>query len=188
MTLILYLIFAHLLADFVLQPNRLIAFKMRSFRGVLLHSAIHFALMTLFLAPVILQGYYWLLAVPFAISALHFFLDQIKVTHDKKHPSANKVIPFLLDQLLHLTVISAFFPLLNAQEITVPDNTFYRLYANPDLTIFLSLAILVTYTYDILRFQSLRSKNPKATLDLSRKEWAPRIIILLVIFFFSQII
>ncbi|MBI5754436.1 DUF3307 domain-containing protein, partial [Candidatus Peregrinibacteria bacterium] len=103
-----YLIFAHLLGDFIFQPNRLVLWKIKSKCGILTHVIVHFILNLLILSPFIWNGHYWVIAAAFLICFAHFWIDEIKISYDLKHDK--KVIPFLIDQLMHLlTILLVYF-------------------------------------------------------------------------------
>ena len=100
------LLLAHLLGDFVFQPTRWLihkeANKIRS--GYLyLHITIHFGLMMLILWDLS----FWKLALTITVS--HYLIDLAKLYGNQLF--GNQLIPFLIDQLLHLAVlfICAFY-------------------------------------------------------------------------------
>lgn len=96
--LLLRLIFAHLLADFALQSDRMC--EKKSHRGrkgilfLLLHSFIHAVLAYLFVA----QWEIW--QIPLVIFFTHLGMDWFKATHMKKDMPS-----FLIDQSVHLFII-----------------------------------------------------------------------------------
>ncbi|MFH1283970.1 MAG: DUF3307 domain-containing protein [Candidatus Peregrinibacteria bacterium] len=110
--ILVYLILAHLAGDFIFQPKSLVKWKMRSKKGLLVHVFIHFVIILLVLIPYLLKGFLWPLAVAFAISTTHFFIDLAKITYIKRHTSGPK--PFFLDQAAHLAVIFLIFILITA--------------------------------------------------------------------------
>ena len=98
--LIPHLLFAHMLADYVLQTNWLIVRKGQSWTGLALHGFIVFSMSIL-----VLPSYIALMFVPILILSLeHTFQDWVKIytgPRIKIHP----FIPYMLDQVLHYTVI-----------------------------------------------------------------------------------
>lgn len=102
-TMFYYLLLAHLLADYPLQPTWIVTNKNR--RGVvLLHALIHF-LISLFIvwffssASVTTIWPYLLI-----LAAVHLFIDLSKITLSRIRPDWVKV-PYLLDQLMHILSI-----------------------------------------------------------------------------------
>jgi len=100
MTLLLSLLFAHILADFVLQPASWVADKdTRSWRSskLYLHALTHGVVSWALLA---FAGRYWLGILLIVIS--HFVIDLIK---SKLQTENNKFRLLIMDQLLHVVVI-----------------------------------------------------------------------------------
>nr|PZN19560.1 MAG: hypothetical protein DIU80_21390 [Chloroflexota bacterium] len=98
---------AHLVADFVFQPYWLVERK-RYWHGLALHCGIVLACMlglglldraALQLWPAML-----------AITAIHFGADWWKVNHGHRIPGP-PIVPFLLDQVIHVATIAAVLPL-----------------------------------------------------------------------------
>lgn len=100
--LFLKLILAHLIGDFLLQPDRWVAQKRRKKQAsplLYLHIAVHA------LAMLILLGFalrYWIGIV--VIVATHYFIDLLKLHLENKR---NRARLFFLDQLAHFLVITA---------------------------------------------------------------------------------
>jgi len=158
-----HLILAHLIGDFILQPTRLVQWKMSSKVGILTHVAIHFFVMTIILTPFLINGYEWLILMIFAICFFHYWIDAAKINYDLKHDT--KVKPFIIDQLLHLlTIMIAYFFLANINW-TLPNETFYRIYSNVNIINFISLLVFITAVVDIYLFQKTREQNKKAKLN-----------------------
>ena len=94
------MILAHLVGDYVLQWDKLAAWKSRELKGVLAHCSIVFLVTLLFALPF---DRYWWQGVLF-ISAAHLFIDAIQLYVKLPVPALAR---FLLDQLAHFTVIFA---------------------------------------------------------------------------------
>ena len=175
-----YLILAHLLGDFVLQPNKLVLWKIKSKIGILVHALVHFCINILVLLPFIIKGAFWLIPSALFISVIHFSIDQTKINYDLKHDK--KVLPFLIDQLLHLlTILIAYF-FLGKIELNIPKTQFYEIYTNIRIVIFLSLIILATTVVEIYRFQKQRERNRNATLKLNSDKMLNRLIVLTLVY------
>ena len=97
--ILIKLIAAHLVGDFILQTDKLCADKFSNnrtvrYRALSVHALVHAALAYLFVA----QWNNW--AVPLIIGASHFLIDLVK-THFKR----KDLVGFLCDQLAHYCVI-----------------------------------------------------------------------------------
>ncbi len=101
--LIPHLLFAHMLADYILQTNWLIVRKSHSWEGLALHGFIVFCMSIL-----VLPAHIYLMFIPLLVMALiHTFQDWVKIytgPRIKIHP----FIPYMLDQVLHYTLIVIF--------------------------------------------------------------------------------
>lgn len=181
-----YLIFAHLLGDFIFQPNRLVLWKIKSKFGVLTHVFVHFLLNILVLLPFIINGHYWLIFTVFIICFAHFWIDQAKISYDLKHDK--KVMPFLIDQLMHLLTILLVYFFVQNTALTLPEGSFYSIYSDIRLVIFLSFLILCSSTIEIYHFQKIREKKHDATLKLNAKEMAMRITVFTLIYILFMVL
>lgn len=97
----LYLVLAHVVADFVLQPYELVKLKQRPI-GLWIHSAIHGLLVALVLIP--LSPRWWLAALFVAVA--HYPIDRAKVRVGFNDGPAS-LAAFLVDQVIHLLVLAA---------------------------------------------------------------------------------
>jgi hypothetical protein len=96
------LLLAHLLGDFVFQPNRWVIHKeaRKAASGyIYLHLIIHFLLIMLF----IWDPGFWMPAL--IVVASHYIIDLAKIYAGPLF--RNKTIPFILDQFLHIVVLYA---------------------------------------------------------------------------------
>jgi hypothetical protein len=175
-----YLIFAHLLGDFVFQPEKLVQLKMKSVKGVFIHVFIHFVIGMVILAPFILNGYEWLVPVILGICFFHFWIDQAKINYDLKHDK--KVRPFVIDQLLHLlTLLLAYF-FTSDIELVLPEGSFYEIYTNINVIIVFSFVIFLSAAVETYRYQILREKNAKAKFNPNPKKILRRISVFSIIY------
>ncbi len=98
--LFIKLLLAHLIGDFLLQPNRWVIHKEANkiaSKYLYLHILLHFVV-----TMVLLWDFdYWKLALIIAIS--HYFIDLGKLYSNSLF--RNKAIPFFIDQLLHIIVL-----------------------------------------------------------------------------------
>jgi hypothetical protein len=97
--LIPHLLFAHMMADYVLQSNWLVARK-RSWDGLLLHGGIVGFMSMLVLAPYLKTVWLALLV----LTALHTTQDYLKI-YSGPRLAIHSFIPYMIDQLMHYTTI-----------------------------------------------------------------------------------
>ena len=114
------LILAHLLGDFLLQPNSWVADKEKKKLGsvyLYMHVLIHMALVMIFLWDLNL---WWIVAI---IGISHFIIDGMKLLFQT---SKTKRTWFFVDQLLHVAVISVlaviYFPYFRWEDFFNPEN------------------------------------------------------------------
>ncbi|MFC6267513.1 DUF3307 domain-containing protein [Frigoriflavimonas asaccharolytica] len=103
----LLLILAHLLGDFILQPNSWVADKeKKKLKSIYLyiHVLIHAALTAIFLWDLQL---WWMVAI---IAISHFLIDAAKLLYQKAN---NRKFWFFLDQALHIFIILGLLFILN---------------------------------------------------------------------------
>ena len=175
-----YLIFAHLLGDFVFQPSALVKWKMKSMWGTLTHVAVHFLVNLFILLPFIINGYFELIYFVLGICFIHFWIDEAKINYDLKHDL--KVRPFVIDQLLHMfTILVANFFLME-KLFVLPGNTFYKLYANINIIIFLSFLVVVSTVIEVYNLQKEREKNSNTNVHIDSKNMLSRIIVFTLLY------
>jgi hypothetical protein len=98
----LYLfLFAHLVADFVLQPFWLVQRK-RRWDGLLIHGGIVLACMLLL--PLLDRATLALWPVMLGVTAVHIGADWWKVNYGDRIPGP-PIGPFMLDQVIHVTTL-----------------------------------------------------------------------------------
>lgn len=96
--MVLAMILAHLVGDYVLQWDKLAAWKSRELKGVVAHCAVVALVTALFALPF---SPYWWQGVLF-ISAAHLFIDAVQLYVKPPIPALAR---FLLDQFAHFVVI-----------------------------------------------------------------------------------
>jgi hypothetical protein len=137
--LIIKLLIAHVVGDFVLQPNSWVEDKKnKTYKSkyFFLHGLVHLISLIVLLE---FKWSYWLSITIIVLS--HLIIDWIKLSLEGK---INTRILFLLDQLLHLVIISLVVFLNNPYKIN-----FQKFYSTE--TLLFTLAILtVTFVTSIL--------------------------------------
>ncbi len=101
--LVLKLLLAHLIADFLLQPNKWVeSKKAKHYKSICLylHAAIHFVVLSILFCNHF-KEYFWGIT---AITISHLIIDTSKCMIEKKYNN-RKILFFSIDQLLHLAVI-----------------------------------------------------------------------------------
>lgn len=177
----LYLILAHFIADFVLQPDRIVRMKHESWKGNLIHAGIHGATSIVIMIP-FLPNPAILMAI-LIVTVSHFFIDSAKIQLEK---CANKFVKtFLLDQSAHLLLISGAGYLLRNE---APASWFatFRVaemwYLNPLVAAGLILIILATYGYELLLYQYARSKKRDVGFKPSRRRMVRNLFLFGVVY------
>ena len=145
---LLYFLLIHFLADYPLQPNKLIQLKKKSYWGVFLHCCVHLTVLILVLLPFLHLKSVWIgIGVIFFT---HNIIDYIKVRLDKKHPDW-RLPHYLLDQVTHLVVIACVVAYL--QNITPQFiGGSMDLYLDQSVVLYVLILVLVTYFYDVTRY------------------------------------
>jgi hypothetical protein len=181
-----YLILAHLLGDFILQPSKLVKWKMSSRYGVIFHVAIHFILILLVFSPYLIDGQIWPVFTAFGLSFFHFLIDQSKINYDLKHDQ--KVKPFLLDQIFHfLTILIAYFLLKDFVQ-ALPAGDFNEIYSQVRISIFLSFTVLVSIVVEVFAYQYQREKNGKAKLKINTDQMLTRVLVLTSVYILFMVL
>lgn len=181
-----YLILAHLIADFVLQPTKLVMWKIKSKNGGIVHALVHFIVSTILLLPIIINGVPWLILVTLAISFIHFWIDGIKINYDIKHDK--KVRPFIIDQMLHLLTILLIYFFIQSTTYTLPTQKFYQIYTNIVFVNFVSLVIFFTAVVEVFRYQKEREKDKKAKIEFHAKDMAKRVVVFSALYIIFMIL
>jgi len=123
--MIWYLLLAHFIGDFLLQPDWMVRRK-SNFWVLLLHVSIHFVLM------VLLVGRSWNLIWPYLLilNLVHMAQDFLKIRLTNNWPN-RMVSLFFIDQLLHLAAIFGTVASIHATrlEIALQENTTWAIIA-----------------------------------------------------------
>lgn len=101
------LLLAHLIGDFLLQTDRIFAWKSKNVWGVFFHASLVFFVSLLLSWPYLSYPLMW--AILFLIWISHLITDQAKVFITKKFGSFDNLGMFLLDQSLHIAVLLVVF-------------------------------------------------------------------------------
>ena len=132
-----YLLLAHVIGDYPLQPTWLIQEKKR-LRGLLIHSGIHFFTL------VIVVGFtrFDLWPILFILATVHLGIDFIKQAYSNRYPD-HITGPYLVDQAVHLITLVVFAWLI---ESTNP-NPISRI--SKDVLLIAIVSIGVTFVWGI---------------------------------------
>jgi hypothetical protein len=150
---ILYLLLAHFVADYPLQPSSLVDFKKKNYLGILLHCLIHMVLLILVLLPFLHLVSVWIgIAVIFIT---HNIIDYFKIYFDKKYPAC-RLVCYLLDQTMHMIVIA----LVSLYLWRLDPNTSCDFYTDQTIVLYLLILVLTTFFYDITRHFIVTRKTP----------------------------
>lgn len=157
---ILQLIIAHLLGDFVFQPNSLIKWKHESWKGTFVHSLIICGFSALLVFPYLISVKAFFIL--FLLFLAHFVQDMLKILYQNRANLKPSMWPFFLDQCSHL-----FFILLFGTEFSklvhfeLPP-AFKEIYYSTNLMVFAALALFFTFTMDIVIFEMYRIHHKEA--------------------------
>ena len=123
MIILVKLFLAHILGDFLLQPNSWVADKERK-KHKSIYLYIHIAIHALL--AFIIVGEYDFLGLAFVLAAIHGFIDYTKLRFQKNKTKRNW---FLVDQALHVLVILGIAYLYKSDlfEFKTPENSFWIL-------------------------------------------------------------
>lgn len=139
MIILVKLILAHLVGDFILQPKSWVKNKERQKAKSLtlyFHFLIHGALVLL----VLWDFNYWLLAL--SITASHSIIDIIKIYAQKE---SHKTKWFLIDQVLHIASIIALWMLFFKPELD-----FTSWYQDMNIWIYITAILFITIVSGII--------------------------------------
>lgn len=178
--LYLYLTLSHLIGDFILQPNKLIAWKNKSVIGTLVHVIILFIVNLFFLVPYFgVKGFFLGL---FLIYLIHLIEDIFKIEYVKKYPKS-EFAAFIFDQAVHFTAFTILYFYLSKATATLNNSIYNFLYSSYLIPIFLLICVLSTYVYDIVEFEVMRIKNPGLAYCRNYKKMFIRFVFSASIFF-----
>lgn len=186
--LFLYLALAHLIGDFLLQPQKLLAWKKRAKKGILVHVGVHFGVTCLLMIPYIftsgVNGLYTLFGI-LAIVVIHFFIDMEKIRLENLHPKKSFLL-YCLDQAAHISVIAIFTLVLSAVAYARFENQLLgEIYFDKWLVSYVILLVILTYTWEITKYEKKRNDDkrlPPFSPDL--KGMALRGLIVSAVFIF----
>lgn len=153
----LYLLLAHLLADFVLQPEKLVRWKQQAWGGIAVHGLVH-----LLISAILLAVYFPNMNVLVAIllvAAAHFLIDWIKIFFEKGMD--HYLGTFLLDQAAHLGVLALAASLLGHVPLNVQWEPLRWIYSDYSVVVGLCLLLGVTHVYELTLFQVYRKDGAR---------------------------
>lgn len=176
---LLYLYFGHLLGDYVFQPDKLIIWKQKSWKGVFVHASVHFLTELILFLPFLIWMHLpigtFFAAVGF-IALMHFCIDSMKLKLERKKKYRYLKL-YLLDQLLHFIVLlfSSFFLSAQLSSEAIPGTLMFLL--NPAVICYFMGLILVTYAYEATVFQIAREGNEAKVFTFAVKPMIIRSVI-----------
>lgn len=148
MTILLFVL-AHFIGDYVLQNNQIVAWKHRSFTGVVFHT-----LLVTLAFIVVLWPYLHSSAVLIAIGlngVLHLAQDQFKVKMIGRFSSS--LSAFLFDQAAHLIVAAALaYWVIEVQPNIAADAFIAPLYHSPIVALFFLGVVLLAHAAEIFQY------------------------------------
>ncbi|GJM42225.1 MAG: hypothetical protein DHS20C20_25070 [Ardenticatenaceae bacterium] len=97
--MIIAMLLAHLVGDYILQWNSLAAWKSRELKGVLAHCLVVFVITWLFILPFNAAWWPWVIFIGVA----HFLIDAVQLRVELPIPELAR---FALDQVAHFVIIT----------------------------------------------------------------------------------
>ena len=175
----LYLLFAHLVADFVLQPKGLLSWKFKNWKGTAFHGLVHFFVTLLLFIPYLPS---WkVVGVLAAVCLTHFTIDIVKIFIEKN--GRNYLLYFLLDQAAHVATIVAGGAFLNGLAPHLAAGSLAgRLYENVSIILGLSMLIFVTYTIEIIVYQLKRAGGSAKNFKPNYRSMVKRAILFAILY------
>ena len=157
MNLLIYLYLVHFIADYLLQSHKIIEMKKKGYFGVFVHCIIHLFVLVSLLSPFFHLKSIWIgVAIIFVT---HNIIDQTKIVLDKKYPKL-KLQLYLIDQALHLTIITAVACYIGNVEPNIPLSTL-GLYSDRSFITYILTLVITTYFYDVTRYFVITRNNKK---------------------------
>ncbi|MCC6643502.1 DUF3307 domain-containing protein [Candidatus Peregrinibacteria bacterium] len=184
--LFLYLFLGHLIADYLLQPHALVAWKNRSLVGVAVHASVHVLVETLLLYLYTGSAEVFYLAL--LIGVMHFIIDSLKASHDRN--SKHSQFTYWIDQCLHYLslmitlIVASHFPEYFHSRAFIQGpilEQLYVLFFNPLLVSYLCLVIFSTLTIEY-SFYKDRQKTKGKVPPLNYKHMIERLLLTTIIF------
>lgn len=178
----IYLLLAHLLADFVFQPDSLVAWKHRSWKGIFVHTFILFVTCLVFFWPFVATVNLGGVGILFANTILHFLMDKDKIRMEKRDKRYVRL--FFIDQIFHLVVLMgvAYFIGLSLQNDLFSTGKLLEFFSGfLPFALYLIITVLSTYVYEILKYQFKRQKG-EGGLKFNYEHMFIRLMILSLIF------
>jgi len=151
----LNLLLAHLLGDFVFQPHKLIAWKFKSWKGMVLHAFIHFVANLVVFVVFLRDVRVWFVLA--GIAVLHFIVDYFKILKEKK--GKHFLAYFFIDQAVHIAIILAATAILMSFGLVWTPMILGTVNAEMFLWIGINMLIILTSVLEIVIFQMHRVKD-----------------------------
>lgn len=176
----LYLILSHLLADFTLQPTKLLKWKMKSWKGTFIHCLIFYGITLLFLFPYLGKVEAW--AILTLLSFSHFILDEIKIKLQESIGHYQTL--FIIDQCFHVLFLFVAGYGIKWLSIELPKTYFYeKLYQNIELIAYASIIVFLTFTYDLIRYLANNRFHPLIPYKPDYHGFTRRVLVFIALYF-----
>ncbi len=156
MNLFLYFLLAHFLADYPFQPRSLVAFKMKSFWGVLLHTFIYLVVMSALLLP--FWGYTEVRLAIGIMFVTHTAIDQLKCMANNFHPKS-RLAYYVSDQLFHYTIIAGLSLYIGLRTPFLPW-PWAAFYLDQSIIFYALILVVCTFFWDVTRWIWRTRKEP----------------------------
>lgn len=170
----LYLFLSHLTADFVFQPDGMVSWKRRDWKGIAIHTLIYFITGLVFLFPYI--GNPTIVLILLVNALVHFAIDREKIKHEKSGRQYVKL--FFLDQMTHVLILALVAWIINPLVLGVSlPVSLTGWYGNSLFIMYFIMAILLTFCIEIVKYQFSRQTNPHVAMNLDFGKMFIRLLI-----------
>lgn len=181
--LFLYLLMAHLVSDYLLQPDNLVEWKNQSKWGLTIHAFIHFLFNTLVLY--VYTGRLAVAALALLLAIFHYTIDLTKAIYDRKN--GHHSFSYWADQLVHyvsllvVTLIAWRFDGVFAGRTIGTGNPFELMFFNPFIISYFSLAIFITLTVEYSSGLYSKKKHRSFSM-LDKKNMIKRLLLVTIVY------
>jgi hypothetical protein len=173
-----YLLLAHLIGDYPLQPILVYNWKTKSWHGVLFHVFIHLIVTTIFLTVYLAS----ITAIKLALilCVIHFIIDYTKTSTEKY--TKNYIVTYWLDQSCHLVsimIVSLLAFKWNVQPESFANQNIPLIswFFEQAIILYFSLVVFLSYTIEYGSFQKKRQLGLQAKAKFNKKAIVKRLFI-----------
>lgn len=155
MTLFLHLLLGHMLGDYVFQPVQLVLMKRRGWDGILLHTVVVVTVTGILIWPVL--GHWWYCLWLLFLAVSHALADRRRAVLLSGVENRG-LWHFLLDQLLHISVLALFAAVTRVARLRNPSIPVLTTSAQANcLVAYVTGFIFLVWTVPILEVETMNA-------------------------------